>query len=182
MASALARRLHRFALFGAGLFCLALVDQWSKWFAVRRLAAGRLPLDGDHLRSAPHAVLGDWFNFSLAGNKGAANSLFADLPEGWRVPILVGLAIVALAVVIVLFARSRARFDAVALTCIAGGAVGNLVDRIRLGYVVDFISWRIGGWTIPTFNLADVAICVGVGLLLFAGLRRQQGALLAVPP
>lgn len=176
----LARRVQRFAVFGAGLLALTVLDQWSKSAAVQRLGApaGRLPTDGDLLTSAPHAVIGEWFSLRLAGNKGVANSMFADLPEGWRVPILVGFALVALGVVIVLFARSTARLDAIALTCIAGGAVGNLVDRIQLGYVVDFISWRLGGWTIPTFNVADVAICVGVGLLFVAGFR-QRGALLA---
>lgn len=176
-------RLKRFSLFGAGVMALALFDQWSKWLVVKRLRAPTdlLPTNADTLVSARHPVIGDWFTFKLAGNKGVANSMFADLPDAWRVPVLVGFGLIALGVVIALFVRSTDRLDAVALTCIAGGAVGNLFDRIQLGYVVDFISWRFGGWTMPTFNIADVAICVGVGLMLFAGLR-HRGAILAASP
>ena len=168
--------MRRFAIFGAGLMMLAFCDQWTKWFAVQRLRPGRLPVDGDQLTSAPYAFF-DGLSVRLAGNKGAANSLFANLPDGWRIPFLVGFTLIALAVLIVLFSRTTARLDAIALICIAGGAVGNLCDRVRLGYVVDFISWRIGTWTVPTFNLADVAICVGAGLLIVAGVRQPDALL-----
>lgn len=168
--------VHRFIVFSAGLLMLAFSDQWTKWFAVQRLRPGRLPVDGDQLTSPPYAVF-DWLNMRLAGNKGAANSMFATLPDGWRIPFLVGFTLLALAVLAALFWRTTARLDAIALTCIAGGAVGNLCDRVRLGYVVDFISWRVGAWTLPTFNLADVAICVGVGLLFIAGVRQPDALL-----
>ncbi|MGK0359404.1 MAG: signal peptidase II [Bradymonadia bacterium] len=175
-ASALPFSLRRFSAFAAGLTMLAFSDQWTKWFAVRRLWPGHMPVDGDNLTSPPYAIF-DWLSMRLAGNKGAANSLFATLPDGWRIPSLVGFTLIALAVLIVLFSRTTARLDAIALTCIAGGAVGNLCDRVRLGYVVDFISWRMGAWTLPTFNLADVAICAGVGLLFVAGIRQPDALL-----
>ena len=64
----------------------------------------------------------------------------------------------------------------VALALILGGAVGNLVDRLRLGYVVDFVDVHWRGWHWPAFNVADSAICIGVGLLLLESLRSPAPA------
>ena len=107
------------------------------------------------------------FNLRVAGNKGAAWGLFRDLPETWRVPFFVAIAVVAVVVIVLFYRGARGqKVLSVALTLILGGALGNLTDRVRLGYVVDFIDSYYGAWHWPTFNVADIAISVGVGLLL----------------
>lgn len=111
-----------------------------------------------------------WMDFKLAFNKGAAFSLFAD-GSGWQRWFFMGIAIVIglwLCYAIV-FERTNA-LTRLAYASILGGAIGNLYDRILHGKVVDFISWHIGNAYWPTFNVADVGICVGVGLLVIAWL------------
>ncbi len=111
-----------------------------------------------------------WMDFKLAFNKGAAFSLFAD-GSGWQRWFFMGIATVIglwLCYAIV-FERTNA-LTRLAYASILGGAIGNLYDRILHGKVVDFISWHIGNAYWPTFNVADVGICVGVGLLVIAWL------------
>ena len=111
-----------------------------------------------------------WMDFKLAFNKGAAFSLFAD-GSGWQRWFFMGIATVIglwLCYAIV-FERTNA-LTRLAYASILGGAIGNLYDRILHGKVVDFISWHIGNAYWPTFNVADVGICVGVGLLIIAWL------------
>ena len=111
-----------------------------------------------------------WMDFNLAFNKGAAFSLFAD-GSGWQRWFFMGIATVIglwLCYAIV-FERTNA-LTRLAYASILGGAIGNLYDRILHGKVVDFISWHIGNAYWPTFNVADVGICVGVGLLIIAWL------------
>jgi len=152
-----------------GALAVVAADQISKIKVAEALVLpdGVLPADAHRIRSDVYRVTESWFNFRIAGNKGAAWGLFRDLPEAWRVPFFVLIAAVAV-VVIVLFYRSAKgqKILSVGLTFILGGALGNLADRVRLGYVVDFIDWHYGDWHWPTFNVADIAISVGVGLLL----------------
>ncbi|MEZ4465968.1 MAG: signal peptidase II [bacterium] len=98
---------------------------------------------------------------AAGGQQGVAGSLLADLPDAWRLPVLVLMTIVALAVLLMLYQRARHPVEAVALLVIVGGALGSLSDRVRLGYVVDFIQWELWGYVVPTFNVADVLVCVG---------------------
>ena len=71
--------------------------------------------------------------------------------------------------------RTRHRRIALALGAIAGGALGNIVDRIRQGAVTDFIDFHLGDWRWPTFNLADAAIVCGVAALLWTSMKRRKG-------
>ena len=114
--------------------------------------------------------LTSWMEFKLAFNKGAAFSLFAD-GSGWQRWFFMGIAIVIglWLCYALLFERTNA-LTRLAYASILGGAIGNLYDRILHGKVVDFISWHIGNAYWPTFNVADVGICVGVGLLVIAWL------------
>ena len=113
-------------------------------------------------------------------NTGAAFSLLAGAPEAVRVPLFVGVAIAA-AVAVVAFVRKlddRQWGLAAALALVLGGAVGNLVDRLRYGAVVDFVLvyWR--NWHWPAFNVADSAISVGVAVLVWTltfGRREPAG-------
>ena len=111
-----------------------------------------------------------WMDFKLAFNKGAAFSLFAD-GSGWQRWFFMGIAtVIGLWLwYAIVFERTNA-LTRLAYASILGGAIGNLYDRILHGKVVDFISWHIGNAYWPTFNVADVGICVGVGLLVIAWL------------
>ena len=145
-----------------------LLDQVTKLLALAALSA-----------SHPVPVIPGFFHLILVLNPGVAFGMFAGLPPDWR--WLVGLlSLGALGLLAVLAFRIVPRGEplaAVALGLIFGGALGNLLDRARLGAVVDFIDlhWRGHHW--PAFNVADSAITIGVGLLalrLFGGRRPQE--------
>lgn len=108
-----------------------------------------------------------WFNMTLAHNYGAAFSFLADA-GGWQRWFFVVLAVAISLVLLVWLIRLPRRewMTGLGLGLILGGAVGNVVDRIRLGYVVDFIDVHFAGWHYPAFNIADSAITCGVILLL----------------
>ncbi|MCA9537497.1 MAG: signal peptidase II [Myxococcales bacterium] len=163
--------MRRYLLLLIGSVVTIAFDQITKIWAVNALVVpnGDLPEDAHRIRSEVYSVTESWWNFKVAGNKGAAWGLFRDLPEGWRVAFFVLIGLVAIAFIIALYRRARGHQPlSTALTLILGGAIGNLIDRVRLGYVIDFIDWYYApsNWHWPTFNIADVAISVGVGLLL----------------
>lgn len=135
-----------------------LLDQAAKWLVDRDLK-GRPPV----------AVLGGLFQLDYTRNTGAAFSIFRS--GGWL------FAVVAVAVVLGILLyyprfRTRGMLLTLALGLVLGGAVGNLMDRVRLGYVIDFVDF---GW-FPVFNLADAAIVCGVGLLILTSLLSPQGS------
>ena len=100
-------------------------------------------------------------------NPGAAFGIFNDGGMARRV-FLAGISVVALAVIWVLLGRARDRLTLFALSLVAGGAVGNLIDRVRFGTVVDFLDFHAGAYHWPAFNVADTAITVGVVLAVFS--------------
>jgi len=112
-----------------------------------------------------------WLNITLAHNYGAAFSFLSDA-GGWQRWFFVVLASgVSLVLTVWLLRLPREEWlTGLALGLVIGGAIGNLVDRIQLGYVVDFIDVHFKGWHYPAFNVADSAITVGVILLLIDGL------------
>jgi signal peptidase II len=111
-------------------------------------------------------VLRDFFHITYLRNQGAAFGLLANSPL--RVPFFISVAVLAAGGILFYLYRleERQRLLQVALALIFSGAIGNLIDRIRLGEVIDFIDvhWYQYHW--PAFNVADSAICVGVGLML----------------
>ncbi len=113
-------------------------------------------------------VIEGFFYLTHVRNTGAAFGLFQDSPAAIRLTFFIGISIGAVALIIQ-FLRKLApgdRLSALALGLILGGAIGNLIDRIRLGEVVDFLHFDLwGGYSWPDFNVADSAIVVGVGLL-----------------
>ncbi len=118
-----------------------------------------------------------WLNWTLAHNYGAAFSFLNDQPgwQRWFFSILA--AGVSLVIIVWLFRLPAGqRVTAAGLAMILGGAVGNLIDRLRLGYVVDFIDVHYAGYHWPAFNIADSAITVGVILLLIDGFFLQSGS------
>lgn len=133
---------------------VVLADQLTKWVASSQLTLGH-----------PVPVLGDVARFTLVHNTGAAFGLF----PGSRGPFIV-ISILAIAVVLYLFLREayRSLNHRVLLGCILGGAIGNLIDRVRLGWVVDFIDVGVGSARWPVFNIADSAVTLGVILLAWS--------------
>lgn len=110
-------------------------------------------------------------NLTLAFNEGAAFSFLSDA-GGWQRWFFTGLAFVVTTILVVWLKRTE-RGDwrtALPLGLVVGGAIGNVIDRIRLGHVVDFIDVHYAGWAWPAFNVADSAISVGAVLLLIFGL------------
>jgi signal peptidase II len=143
----------------------------------------------DRVRRAPYVIVEGFFELRYAENCGAAFGFMNRWSPAVKQLVFFPVALGAVLVLTFLFVRGRGgRFLAVAVPLIIGGAIGNLVDRIRFGYVVDFIrfygespAWlarAIGPvWEYPTFNIADVGITVGVVLLLIDGWlegRREQ--------
>ncbi|WP_372723763.1 signal peptidase II [Immundisolibacter sp.] len=140
-----------------------LADQFSK-LAVLRLM--------EPYQSLP--VL-PGFNLTLAFNRGASFSFLAEA-GGWQRWLFSGISIVAAVVIIVLLRRTPLsdRVNGFGLALVLGGAVGNLVDRLRLGHVVDFLDVYYRAWHWPAFNIADSAICIGAVLLVWGMWRAER--------
>lgn len=126
----------------------------------------------------PAPVIPGFFDLLYRENRGGAWGLFAGAPEWFRMPFFVCSSLAAVAFLVWLRRRMAIRRPWVdwAFPAILGGAVGNLLDRVRLGYVIDFIDWHVAGAHWPTFNVADVGITVGVALLVFDSLFDPRSA------
>lgn len=113
------------------------------------------------------------FSLMRLHNSGAAFSLFAD-QAGWQRSFFIAVALATAAIILHLLRRTRGRaLFCLALALILGGAIGNVIDRLLYGYVVDFLLLYVGDWSWPAFNVADSAITVGAGLLIWDSLRRH---------
>lgn len=139
-----------------------ILDQISKWFSSIMLADGGI------------TIIPGFFDFDLVHNRGAAFGMFTTLPPFWRTTLLLGVATSATIFILILLYKNRKIWDALALGLVLGGALGNLTDRLRFGWVVDFIHlhWHDLSW--PVFNLADSAITLGVGILLWNSFRETE--------
>lgn len=168
----------RFRLLILGALVWIVLDQWSKVAMVNWLVQGDLPHSPGMIRSEVHDVAVSWFKLRVVGNPGAAWGMFRNFPEWARVPFFVLITGVALYFMVYFYRQARPdqRVYRVALMCIFGGAVGNLIDRIRIGYVIDFVEWFYGDFRWPNFNVADIAISVGVGLLALEILFEKRRA------
>lgn len=150
------------------LLALAIIglDRYTKALASDSLAYGR-----------PVEVL-SWFNLTLQHNTGAAFSFLSDA-GGWQRYLFTGIAVVVSAMLVAWIYRlpRGSRLLALSLALVLGGALGNLWDRLTLGYVVDFISLHYAGYRFPAFNVADSAITAGaVGMILDSLLSARRAA------
>jgi signal peptidase II len=147
------------------------------WLAAAVIAADQLTkwlILGYFDSRAPREALTGFLNLVLVFNKGAAFSLFASAP-GWQTPLLISFALVAAVIVSVLIVRNpERRLLCLGLALILGGALGNLVDRVRFGHVVDFLDFHAMGWHWPAFNVADSAISVGAVILILEGFVHHE--------
>jgi signal peptidase II len=156
-------RPNALAWLGLSLVMIVL-DQLSKWLAVERLDFQQ-----------PVAFLPGFWNWTLTHNTGAAFSFLADA-GGWQHAMFVGLAfVISVALAVALRRTPRADWrTALPFALIVAGALGNVIDRLRLGYVVDFVQWYWRDFHWPVFNLADSCIVVGATLLVWFSLRPPQ--------
>ncbi len=151
----------RFLWLAAAVFIL---DQATKWLAVTYIG--------------PRGIINvlPFFDLVLVHNTGAAFG-FLSQAGGWQNLFFVAVAIVISSVILVMAYRlgAKDKLLAFALMLVLGGALGNLVDRLRLGYVIDFLDVYYGAWHWPAFNVADSAITVGALLLILDafGVRGQ---------
>ena len=122
-----------------------------------------------------HAIA-PFFNLVLVYNRGAAFSFLA-MAGGWQRWAFTALGVAAAVLISYLLKRhGNQKMFCTALALIMGGAIGNVIDRLLYGHVIDFLDFHVGGWHWPAFNLADSAITVGAVLLIFDELRRVRGA------
>ena len=146
-----------------------MIDQMTKAWAARSLRFG-----------GEWSVIRNFFNLSYAQNTGVAFSMFDQQgdPGRWGLSVV---AVVAGVLVLYFFWRTPRSDDRIlgSLALLLAGIVGNVVDRLRLGFVIDFIDVQFGSWHYPTFNVADAAICIGAGLLIldvFLSKRKEARA------
>jgi signal peptidase II len=145
---------------------VAIIDQLTK-AAVLNHFAGRFSSDRE--------VVTSFFNLALTYNRGISFGLFN---EGAGLNALIfSLAAAAIVGALVFWlSRVTSPFLGIAIGLIIGGAIGNVIDRIRLGAVVDFLDFHLGTLHWPAFNIADGAICIGVGAMLLDGLLLRREA------
>ncbi len=141
------------ALFGIAL----TLDQGSKQWVVETLFFG-----------AKQPVIDGFFYLTHVRNPGAAFSMLADMPEPMRKIFFPGVTLIAIGMILSFFRKLAPgdRLSGVALGCILGGALGNLIDRLRYGEVIDFLHLEFRSYAFPDFNFADSFIVIGVGLLI----------------
>lgn len=151
--------MRRLAPWYALALLVVVLDQLSKYWISASFHYGEV-----------RAVTG-FFNLVLTYNKGAAFSFLANA-AGWQRGFFITIALIAIVVIGMLLARRAAdTLFCAALSLILGGAIGNVLDRIVLGHVVDFLDFHLAGWHWPAFNLADSAITVGAVLLIADSVR-----------
>ncbi|QWD71549.1 signal peptidase II [Polynucleobacter sp. UB-Siik-W21] len=142
---------------------ILLLDQLSKWAALSNLQMG-----------VPEPVL-PFLNWLLLFNPGAAFSFLAQ-GSGWQRWFFTILGLIASIYIIYLLRKSLGeKLLCLALSLILGGALGNVLDRIMYGAVVDFIDLHYANWHWPAFNIADSAICIGAGLIIWSELCKSFG-------
>ena len=150
--------------FGLGLAAVVLVlDQATKWWM--------LEVVGIALR--PPIEVTPFFNLVMVWNRGVSFGLFAHEAEVMPY-VLSGVAVAISVALFVWLARAERRWIAAAIGLVVGGAVGNVIDRLRFGAVADFFDLHVAGWHWPAFNVADAAIVVGVGMILLDGFATRH--------
>jgi len=142
-----------------------LLDQFSKYWL----------LEVFHIAARTPVPLCDNFSLVMAWNRGVSFSMFATHAT-WMPYILIALALGVSALLVRLALNTPHRLERIGYACVVGGALGNAIDRARFGAVADFFYAHIGdiGW--PAFNVADMVICAGVGLLLLAMMKKPAAA------
>jgi len=141
---------------------IVAADQLTKYIAVQFLAAGKV------------VTVTPFFNLVLVYNSGAAFSILSDA-AGWQRGLFVAIALIASAWIVYLLRKYPQQYwFALALALVLAGAVGNVIDRILIGAVIDFLDFHALGYHWPAFNVADSAITCGAALLIWDALRPRR--------
>jgi len=156
---------HKYLQVGSIIGIVLVLDQVTKYIVESRIRLHDIV-----------TVIPGFFNLTHVRNKGAAFGMLSGLPESWRSAFFILITVIAVAAIVVLIMKTHERLSLYAFSLIAGGAVGNAIDRIRYGEVVDFIQWYVKSYYWPSFNIADSAISIGVALLAVEMLFSQNKA------
>lgn len=141
---------------------ILVLDQTTKL-----LVLWHLPLHG------MRAIVPGFFNLVHVRNTGGAFSMFAGSGSALRLGLFIGLAVIVLCIIFYAYSKvsKTDHWTRAAYSAIAGGALGNLLDRVRLGEVIDFLDFHAGSYHWPAFNVADMAITTGAIMLLVSLVR-----------
>ena len=156
---------HGIIRLGLITFILVVLDQITKWIILHYL-----PLHD----AIP--VIDGFFNITHVHNPGGAFGVFANAGPGVRNFFFIGVSLAALALVFYFYRTTPRSYPvlAVAFALIFSGAVGNLIDRVRFGNVIDFLDFYVGAWHWPAFNVADSAITVGICICAYHFIFRKM--------
>jgi signal peptidase II len=152
---------------GLGLAAVVvIIDQFSKHLVLKGFGV-------DACVPRPEVPVTGFFDLVLTCNHGMSFGLF-NYGTGLSAPLFSLAAAAIVAILVFWLTRARSEMLAGAIGLIIGGAVGNVIDRLRFGGVIDFLYFHAGSWYWPAFNLADSAICVGVTAMLLEGLLARR--------
>jgi signal peptidase II len=137
---------------------VVLLDQYTKWLILRYL-----PFNNNI------SVINGFFNITHIHNPGGAFGLMANLSPTMRTIIFLFISSLAVGIIFYFYRKTPAKYSllAAAFALIFGGAIGNLIDRVRFGMVIDFLDFYVGKLHWPAFNIADSAITIGIGIFLY---------------
>jgi len=149
------------------IFCFGvlLLDQWTKYIIVQKLSLYRKV-----------EVVHGFFNIVHVRNTGGAFGIFGGSRGGIGSILFVVVSLIAIVAIVFLFIKTRQNERTLALSfcLVLSGALGNLIDRLHYGEVVDFLDFHISAYHWPAFNVADSAICIGIGLMALEVLKRDR--------
>ena len=153
---------HRTQIYIGSMVLVALMtglDQWTKWAVSTHMRPGQSIV-----------IIPKLFDLTYLQNTGAGFSIF----EGYGKPFFAVLTVIAMAVMLWAYIKAKRPGLQMSLALIFAGALGNFIDRMALGYVVDFFHFYIFGWSFPVFNIADICITLGFVFLVIDMLREEH--------
>lgn len=153
---------HRTQIYIGSMVLVALMtglDQWTKWAVSTHMRPGQSIV-----------IIPKLFELTYLQNTGAGFSIF----EGYGKPFFAVLTVIAMAVMLWAYIKAKRPGLQMSLALIFAGALGNFIDRMALGYVVDFFHFYIFGWSFPVFNIADICITLGFVFLVIDRLREEH--------
>lgn len=153
---------HRTQIYIGSMVLVALMaglDQWTKWAVSTHMRPGQSIV-----------IIPKLFELTYLQNTGAGFSIF----EGYGKPFFAVLTVIAMAVMLWAYIKAKRPGLQMSLALIFAGALGNFIDRMALGYVVDFFHFYIFGWSFPVFNIADICITLGFLFLVIDMLREEH--------
>lgn len=154
---------HKHLFFGLFIAALALMlDQLSKWILLEKVG----------MLTRPPMEITPFFNLAMVWNRGISFGMFSDYNQPF---ILIFLSLAITAVLLKWLHKADSRFLAAALGITIGGALGNVVDRLRFGAVADFFDFHLMGYHWPAFNVADSCIFIGVVILCLESMFKRHG-------